>query len=536
MLPDRILSKSLLVVVLAGIVLPGTAQVVGGMSTSPPPGSSSSSASTVTGVVLNASSGVPVSRALVRLNDREMLTDHEGKFEFDQFVATNSAVLEVRKPGFYFSPEMGVTTKILRVGDLGAPIVTRLYPEALLTGTLTGSDGTPLPHVMVSVLRSNYSEAGRQWASIGQSMTNSRGEFRLTVPSGDYRIATNFSPQGGGSSSAVLPLVTPTPGSAGEDSSIHISSGTEERFDLHPVVSRTYMVGVRFETPEEHNFPMLLARSSDGTVFPVAMLRGEPDDERRIALPSGTYTLIANLARDGSMEYGEASVTVAGHDISGVILRLASVAPIPIQVLVDPESTSDKTPPTAQQLGLQLQSVQGNQIGSLTSFWVMGAGAGGGASLRPVPGTYRLSARNTGQWYVKSANYGSNDLLQQNMTVAAGAGSSPVVITVSNQMGGLQGTAKRNSVPASAWIYVVPNAPSAVPFYSVRSGMDGSFNFPSLPPGSYQVICFESRYMADFHDPKALAPFATYVHNITVTQGSKSTVDLDELPDTEMRL
>ncbi|HMG01778.1 MAG TPA: carboxypeptidase-like regulatory domain-containing protein [Edaphobacter sp.] len=530
------MSRFLLVVVLVGVVLPVTAQVVGGLSPSPPSASSSSD-STVTGVVLNASSGVPVSRALVRLNDREMLTDHEGKFEFDQFVATNSAVLEVRKPGFYFSPEMGVTTKILRVGDLGAPIVARLYPEALLTGTLTGSDGTPLPHVMVSAQRSNYSEAGRQWASIGQGMTNSRGEFRLTVPPGDYRIATNFSPQGGGSSSAVLPFVTPTPGSAGEDSTIHMSSGMEERFDLHPVVSRTYMVGVRFETPEEHNFPMLLARSSDGTVFPVAMLRGGPDgDERRIALPSGTYTLIASLARDGSTEYGEASVTVAGHDISGVVLRLASVAPIPIQVLVDPESTSDKTPPTGQQLGLQLQSVQANQIGSLTSFWVMGGGAGGGAYLRPVPGTYRLSARNTGQWYVKSANYGTNDLLQQNMTVAAGAGSSPVVITVSNLMGGLQGTAKRNSIPASAWIYVVPNAPSAVPFYSLRSGMDGSFNFPALPPGSYQVICFESRYMADFHDPKALAPFATYVHNVTVTQGTKSTVDLDEVLDTEMRL
>ena len=52
------------------------------------PTSNSSAASgltTVIGVVTNAVNGLPVSRALVRLNDRAILTDHEGKFEFDQF-------------------------------------------------------------------------------------------------------------------------------------------------------------------------------------------------------------------------------------------------------------------------------------------------------------------------------------------------------------------------------------------------------------------------------------------------------------------
>ena len=50
------------------------------------PTSNSSAASgltTVIGVVTNAVNGLPVSRALVRLNDRAILTDHEGKFEFD---------------------------------------------------------------------------------------------------------------------------------------------------------------------------------------------------------------------------------------------------------------------------------------------------------------------------------------------------------------------------------------------------------------------------------------------------------------------
>jgi hypothetical protein len=487
-------------------------------------------------VVLNAANGMPVSRALVSLNDRTMLTDHEGKFEFDRFASTNTAMLGVKKPGFYFNQDTGVTNRVIRAAELSGPIVVRLYPEALLTGTVTSSEGMPLPHVLVSALRSTYSQSGHQWASVAQNITNTRGEFRLTVPPGDYRVSTNFSPRSSGTSEAVLPLLTPVPGSAGSDSSIHVSSGTEERFDLHPVVARTYMVGLRIESSGGPMFPMIMARSSDGTVFPVSNFRNRANgmDETRIALPSGTYTLMANFARGENMEYGEASITVPDHDISGVTMRLSTVASIPIQILVDSDSTSDKTPPAPQQLGLQLRNVQESQM-PLNSSWAMGGGSGG-AYFRPVPGTYRFSAGGSGQWYVKSALYGSADLLQQTMTVAAASGSSPIVITVSTQTGGLQGATRQDGMAVQAWINVIPTAPSAVPFYSLRSGTDGSFNFSALPPGNYQVICFQNRYAADFRDPKVLAPFTTYVRNVTISPGNKSTIDLDAVPDTEMHL
>ena len=536
MSPDRFFSKLLLTVLFGwAAILPGRSQAVGGLSATPLSDSSATSL-TVTGVVLNAANGTPISRTLVSLNDRAMLTDHEGKFEFNQFASTGTAVIEVKKPGFYFNPEGGVTNRVVRATELSAPIVVRLYPEALLTGTVTSSDGLPLPHVLVSALRSTYRQSGHQWVSLAQNLTNTRGEFRLTVPPGDYRVSTNFSPRSSGSSEAVLPLLTPVPGSSGPESSIRVSSGAEERFDLHPVVTRTYMVGLRIESSGGPMFPMLLARAGDGTVFPVSTFRNRANgmDETRIALPSGTYTLMASFARGENMEYGEAAVTVPDHDISSVTMRLSSVASIPIQVLVDSGSTSDKTPPSPQQLGLQLHNVQESQL-PLNSFWVMGGGSGG-AYFRPVPGTYRLSAGSSGPWYVKSAVYGSNDLLQQNMTVAAAAGSSPIVITVSMQTGGLQGSTRQNGMAAPAWIDAIPAAASAVPFYSIRSDMDGSFNFSSLPPGNYQVICFQSRYSADFHDPRVLAPFTTYVRSVTVTPGNKSTVDLDAVPDAEMHL
>jgi hypothetical protein len=499
--------------------------------------SSSSNPITVSGVVLNASSGLPISRALVRLEDRMMFTDHEGKFEFPQFTPPNWASLEVRKPGFYFTREMGVNMITLRSEQLNVPITVRMYPEALITGTLTDSDGTPLPQVFVMAMRSTYSDVGQQWFPAAQHLTNSRGEFRLPVPPGDYRIETNFSPRIRNSSNAILPLVYPIPGTTGTIDGLHMRSGTEEHFDLHPIVSRTYMVSLRLDPPQERGFPMLMARAADGTMLPVSMLRSGPagGDEMRAALPSGTFTLIASMNNGENAEYGETTVTVTDHDLSGVSLRMSSVAPIPVQVVLDSDASADKTPPKPQQLGLILENAQKSfsRFGGFSSA-VMATAGNGGTYMRPMPGVYRLMARNSDPWYVKSATYGTADLLQQEMTVAASAGSSPIIVTVSDQTGSLQGSVRRSGTPVSAWVEVIPTGHSAVPVYTTRSGADGSFNFASLPPGSYQAIAFDSHLQADFRNSSTLAPFTTYVHSVSVTHSNKASVDLDVVPDAEL--
>src|SRR5215469_4247530 len=61
------------------------AQIGGGIGMGMRPADASTSPVNVTGVVINAATGTPVPRALVQLGNRAMLTDHEGKFEFDQF-------------------------------------------------------------------------------------------------------------------------------------------------------------------------------------------------------------------------------------------------------------------------------------------------------------------------------------------------------------------------------------------------------------------------------------------------------------------
>jgi len=503
-----------------------------------PASGSSSPASgliTVSGIVISATNGQPVSRALVRLNERAILTDHEGKFEFDQFAATNTATLQVTKPGYYSSSEGDVaSTTVLRADQMASSVAVRLYPEAVLTGTVSTADGVPLPQVLVSAQRSAYNDNGHQWMQLATSITNSRGEFRLPVPPGDYRIETGFSPRIREAGKAMLPLIVPPVSSSIASGTIHVRGGTEERFDIHPVVTQAYPVTIHVESTMERAFPTLSARSSDGTILPVNMARGSPDGDMRIELPSGTYTLMANQNMGDASAYGETSVTVTDRPATGVVLRMATVPAIPVELIAEAGSTSDKAPPTVQQLGLIIESLQESPLrpGGYSTGPVMSRDRE--AYIHAPPGIYHFQTRNTGQWYVKSATYGATDLLQQDLMIALGSGSSPIVVTVSNQTGSLHGTATLNGNPASLWVYLIPTGPSATAVYTARSGADGSFDLPYMPPGSYQTIAFESKHSANFRDSKALTAYSTYMHSVTITAGNKTSADIMAVPSTEL--
>src|SRR5580698_3798444 len=140
----------------------------------------------VTGRVINAVTDQPVRRALVRLNNRAVLTDSEGKFRFDQNTEPNANIL-ASKPGFYASPEYGDAGNLyLQSSQLAIPLELRLYPEALLTGAVLAPDGTPLSGVSVSAMRSVYDDSARRWMPVAQGQTNSHGNFRIPVPPGQY--------------------------------------------------------------------------------------------------------------------------------------------------------------------------------------------------------------------------------------------------------------------------------------------------------------------------------------------------------------
>jgi len=510
---------------------------------------------TVLGQVINATTGAPVPRALVRLNNRAVLTDHDGKFRFDQNTAGSANIL-VTKPGFSATTEMQEGGNVFLQGaQMGVPLELRLYPEALLTGTVLGPDGTPLPRISVSALRSFYDDNGHRWLTVGQEQTDSHGNFRLAEPAGEYRLETRYTPLDRTTGEAVLPVSVPadsSSGGSGIDGSqvIKAHAGEELHFELRPAVSPTHTV----TTTEAgggggggRDFVRISARSSSGLTLQVNPQMNGVGGETRIQLPQGTYTLTARRNNPESPEQAETTVTVPDHDISGVVLQFAPIPSIPVELIVDSSATSDNTsastsagtftnkdqPPSLPQLGLALESDQPDP-------------ERGDSTLRPTtrrdqsfvfaapPGSYRLQSRNTGAWYIKSASYGDADLLQHELVVVPGAAGTPIRVVVSNQTGSLQGTVNLNGSPSACWVYLIPSGVNAQSVVTLRSNNSGGYAAPHLPPGSYQAIAFERRHSANYRDAASLAPFSSHVHSVTVSAGDKPTLNLDAVPIAEV--
>jgi hypothetical protein len=423
----------------------------------------------------------------------------------------------------------------LQGAQLGVPLELRLYPEALLTGTVIGPDGTPLSRISVSALRSFYDDNGHRWVTVGQDQTDSHGNFRLPQPAGEYRLETRYAPLDRTTGEAVLPVAVPGESSSGASQVIKIHAGEELHFELRPAVSPTHTVtttaGQSFTGRE---FMRISARSSNGSTMQVnAQMTGEPG-EMKIQLPQGTYTLTARRGNPEIPEEAETTVTVPNHDISGVLLQFAPVPSIPVELIVDSSATSDNNqPPTLPQLGLVLQGEQPDP-------------ERGDSTIRPTtrrdqsfvftapPGSYHLQGRNTGMWYIKSASYGDADLLQQELVVVPGAAGTPIRLVVSNQTGSLQGIVNLNGSPAACWVYLIPNSPNAQSVIVLRSNGSGSYTAAHLPPGNYQAIAFERRHSANYRDPASLAPFSSHVHSVTVNAGDKPTLNLDAVPVAEV--
>lgn len=497
----------------------------------------------IAGRVVNAVTGTPLPRTLVQISGRAVFTDQEGRFRFEQ-PGLPVSTLRLTKPGFSMTPEQqmdGPSEGVLPEGDPGSLTMT-LWPEALLAGTVKTADGEPLQHVSILVRRSLFDEQGRHFQIAGQRQTDSHGGFRLPVPAGDYRVETQFSPRGFERQQAILPFTYPQVSSSATADVLHLGSGEEQHLELRPATSTTHTVTLPLEAGDEGQPPQITAHTADGTSFGVNASRSQEPGSLRLDLPSGTYTLRAmRYSREG-IQFGESSVTVVDHDISGPALHLSSLPNIPVETVLDASSSPSQTSgggrppdtaPSPMQFNMALQPVDVDPTSPFQFGIRPTQQRDSGATLAAPPGVYRLTANIAGGWYIRSATSRGTDLLRENLVISSGSTPSPISLVVSNQMGSLQGTVKLAGSPGSCWLYLIATG-AALPAVVVgRSDSSGRFNV-SLPPGSYRAIAFPYRHSANLQDPAVLNRFATHVGGATISAGSTSNLDLDAVPVKEL--
>jgi hypothetical protein len=506
------------------------------LGSAPTNGSPDGSPVNVSGSVIDALTGQPVGHALVKLGARAVLTDSEGYFSFQQ-VDQNLTSVSALKPGYSFTQSPSDARELFLQPDaLAEPLVLRLYPEALIVGTVTDEDALPIRNVRVTALRSANEEDGHRWLIAGVAHTNARGQFRLGLPSGDYRVESEYqtlTPQ-----SALLPAGLPASAS---EAPLHLRSREQASVDLHPASAALVDVLARVDGESVLELSQMEAASSGGERFPVAFTPSGTGGIQ-MSLPVGTYTLEARHRGFGGDASDSATVSVTPTQAPPltVALHFAPVAPIPIDIRSDDASSEaliqsfghGQTTPGVAALGLTLEPLSG--------------GAPGTEPLRPIQrfaeasfvapaGAYRLRCRTNRGWYITSATLGGDDVLGHAILVAAGAASVPIQIVVSNQTASLKGIVRVGDKPAQGWVYLLATFPTATPLITLHSAADGTYSTTFLPPGSYKAIAFSHRTSFDPYDPAALASYASHLTTVTVQTGEKASIDLEMLTDAEMK-
>ncbi len=144
----------------------------------------------LSGTVVNAATGEGLPRAMVAINSGFVgMTDSSGHFAFEG-LASGSYYVYARKPGFFETRE-GSTGGIAKLIDLSSDssVTVKLSPEAVISGTITDSDGLPVQRLPVQCVKLTVQDGRKQWMPSGNATTDEDGYYRMSgLREGTYRV------------------------------------------------------------------------------------------------------------------------------------------------------------------------------------------------------------------------------------------------------------------------------------------------------------------------------------------------------------
>jgi len=287
------------------------------------------------------------------------------------------------------------------------------------------------------------------------------------------------------------------------------------------------------------------AVTTNGDTFPVQITGQSQGGVFLVSMPTGSFTLHGRFNdRDTSME-GSARVTVTGPKTDPTVLHLEPAASLPVEIAVDPASTTTTgatsgigqiiQAPNAQQFNLHLHRVD-DVASTLNQDIQARMGEDKVLTFQVPPGHYRLVANGGGSWYIESATYGVADAMSSDIAIGSGGGGgTPIRLVVNNLRGKVSGTVKvpnpSSESPVVLWVYMIRQGPSLFPLNPIPIGNGAGAAtvqfMTSLPPGSYLAVALDHQALVDLRDPEVIAKFSTAAKTVEVTTSATATVDLE---------
>lgn len=537
---------------------------------------------TVQGVVLNAATGQPLPRVLVRLegsNGTGALTDGEGRFEIPG-VPAGLETFTATKPGFrgQASSPGGFDAgayHLVRVADKMPELSFSLSPTNVLSGHVTLSSGDPAVGIGIQLLRQSVDAGRANWTLTDVHQTNPEGEFRFAgLEDGTYLAMTQpafdndlTAPS---AESPRAPLQLPgyplvffaDAADAAGASRIHLAGGQQNTANFNLALSPFYAVTVAVAKPRAAGHWQFIPALEDrtGQKLNYSLLYDEKSSTFRTYLPDGSYTLSVegNLGDGGEREdlpealqrkrparvAGLLDFSVSGHPEPNLRVVVASDVATPIRVRYEPA-------PPAGTAGPRIGGgLNGSGEPPPLGFWIKRVDGGDNQQNADWVDAdqFQLSAVTPGSYWVQaSANRngtclgavsaGGVSLGQTPLVVGPSGAAMPVEVVVRTDCASLNlqfpatADAEVAGEEPTYYVYVVPEFDSvaAVEPVTLHPSAGGTATLANLTPGAYQVLVFDAPRQLEYRDPAVMQTYAARSQQVTLSAGATSNLLL-ELP------
>lgn len=502
----------------------------------------SASAWQVAGRVISATDGQPLSHARITLissSRRDFVAEAssgaDGSFVFNS-LAPGKYTLSAEHPGFvaqnYQQHGSFFTAIAVGPGLTRPPLLFRLQPEAVISGTVVDEAGEPVRNANVRLLHKSLLNG--EWATrtAGSAPTDDRGfyHFGQLLP-GTYFVVVNAQPwyarqavrrprRAGNTRGSALDVAYPVTyyqdaTTLSEATAIDPQAGEHASADitLTAVPAQHLVVRVDDSLP----FPAMLSQHIPGgsTVsFSTVFQQIAPGVFESSGIPPGSYEMelrpydaksarqVAPIARTVDVGKGEEidlRQPSSSASVSGTVRMLAAARP-PAHLAI-------------MLLRAHSRDISRAEVSSNGTFTF---------SPSVPPGRYQLGL-SSGDFYI--ARVAATGVSVSGRTVEI-SGADPVAlqIVLSHGVAQVTGPALHDGKPVSGvLVLLVPPDPTnnQLLFRADQSDSDGTFTLRSVVPGQYTLVAIDNGWGLEWQNPAALKPYLAHGQHLDVAPGGR---------------
>jgi hypothetical protein len=539
---------------------------------------------TVQGVVINAATGQPLPRALVRIEgDAEAgaLTDSDGRFEIPGVPAGPQAI-QVMKPGYRDRPRSaeaaaaddtaGPAHNVLVAADMPELSFT-LEPTSSIHGLIEFSTGDPAQGIEINLLKRTVQDGRAVWTPASGAKSDSEGAYRFasladgvyvmyTEPALDTDPATNpYGTGRAGYASVFFPDARDLAGAA----RIQLSSGEQAQANLTLTLEPFQIVSATVVLPQAQppgadlggTASSAVIMDSAGHELPYRAGYDQGTHVLQALVPDGNYSLffalgppgikLAQALADGRYSAqvldslaGIVDISVAGHDLTDLRFPLSVWHRNPVELSIVRTALSPVQSGASQSKAGEIQvtlSPAGGWIGEgMVSLYASGSAPGPMATNHLSPGSYWVHT-HIGQKGLCEDSFtaGGASLAREPVIIGLSGSVAPMTLTLRDDCANLTLSLPQTLMaPAPGeepfyTVYVVPDFDSTVDVVPVtlRPSTGGTATLEDLTPGNYHVYAFNATARLEYRDRAVLAALPNQGQAVTLSAGTTSKLVLE---------